>query len=97
MTTTTTAAKTTKGKRAAADLAPGERVESRGVLAGAYRGGAERRGLLTHMVVLDATDGEVRTGCRIGLDALVDRYGMDDPHAAPTCPSCARRWARVTR
>lgn len=61
-------------------------TETRGVLAGAYKGG--RRALLTHLVAVDASGFEVRVFCRgVRLDSVADHYdGSDETRAArPTC------------
>jgi hypothetical protein len=67
-------------------------VETRAVLAGAYRGpDVSRRQLLTHAVAVDETGRELAVLCnRVGLDSLADRQASD-PSAPPTCPSCVRR------
>lgn len=70
--------------------------ETRGVLAGAYRGRSTERALLTHVAVVE--DGvERRTLCRQPVDNLVDRHGMTDEErqAEPTCTTCRRRLAAV--
>lgn len=70
-------------------------VEVRGVLAGAYRGRAvENRALRTHLVVMQG-DNEVRTGCRLDTEHLVDTYGGEPEGAVPSCPTCARVWDRL--
>lgn len=65
--------------------------QSRGVLAGAYKGKAA---MLTHMVRLPANDMDSgKPVCtRVLADSLVDGYGMYDVDAAPTCPHCLRVW-----
>jgi hypothetical protein len=74
-------------------LRPGEvRIETRGVLAGAYRGkDIGERALLTHAVAVDAQGSEVRVLCgRVKLDHVVDCYA-DDINKPPTCPNCLER------
>ena len=71
-------------------------VETRGVLAGAYRGGM--RALLTHAVELDGEGREVRVLCsRVTLDSLADPYALNDEQrqGPPTCPTCLARRARA--
>lgn len=76
----------------------GTAMATRGVLAGAYRGKAlEERPMVTHAVIVDAEGWELgeKTVCgRVALDRLVDRYGMGNDLAAPTCPACAKRAAK---
>jgi len=73
-----------------------DHVETRGVLAGAYRGrDIEARPNLTHLVFVGPTGSELRTGCRV--DNLVDTYGHDRAFLAsrPTCPTCAAKWEKI--
>jgi hypothetical protein len=69
--------------------------ETREVLAGVYRG--RRQSELTHLVYLRERV-DVATGCRQPLGHLADRYSLDPgaEHARPTCPTCARKWDRLT-
>jgi len=71
-------------------------IETRAVLAGAYRGG--RRSLrvtLTHAVEVDAAGYEVRVLCGgVGIDSLADSYSMPTGEA-PTCPRCAKKDLRA--
>ncbi len=73
------------------------RYETRGVLAGAYRGkDIGNRSLRTHLVSIDANDNDLRTACSQPVVNMVDSYA--DPvgnHARPTCPKCAERWDRL--
>lgn len=63
-------------------------VETREVLAGAYRGGVART--LSHAVVVDATGIAVEVLCnRVNVDNLADRYASD-PHAPVSCTACRR-------
>ena len=71
-----------------------KRYETRGVLAGAYRGkDIEARALLTHLYFPETG----RSGCRQPGDRLVDEYGHTARELAsrPTCPVCAKRWDRL--
>ena len=71
-------------------------TQTRGVLAGVYRG-SDKRNELTHMVFCDGDNEWVRTGCRQPVDNMADSYsGSDEDLAqAPTCPTCAKRWAKL--
>lgn len=75
-------------------------VETRGVLAGAYLRGDDRRVFLTHAVEVEPVTSEfgdytspVRVLCgRVKPDNICDASA--DPAGitkAPTCPTCARR------
>ncbi len=79
------------------DLAPGEHLETRHVLAGAYRGRQEERVTLTHAVVVDADERSVRTLCRQPVDRMGDTYGESAEELAmpPTCPRCLERWTKL--
>lgn len=69
------------------------RLETRGVLAGAYRAGGLDRTLLTHSVFVFGGGGEV-VAC--GVENVVD--GLAAPQAAKDCPSCKRcqrTWMRL--
>lgn len=70
------------------------RFETRGVLAGAYRAGRERKVLLTHLCDTDAHDEAALCG---KAPNLVDCGGMttEELLARPTCPRCAARWDKV--
>lgn len=75
------------------------RFETRGVLAGAYRGRRKTLALTrTHDVEIDENGHEIRVSCgRIPLDHLADRFAAfsdDELVAAPTCPRCLRAWTR---
>ena len=83
-------------------LGPHQRLESRYVLAGAYRGrDSDERSFLTHSVVVDTADDElgrdVRVLCRQPLDHMADPLSATVEQAAlpPTCPRCLERWTRV--
>jgi len=78
------------------ELTTGQRLETRGVLAGAYRGRGEERTTHTHAVVVDDEGRDVRVLCPQPLDHIVD--SCSDPqgsHDAPTCPRCLPRWQRL--
>lgn len=63
-----------------------------GVLAGRYRGQAERRRTVTHAWIEDAP----KTLCgKIDADALVDVYGAEPPGSVPSCAACAKRLAAL--
>ena len=71
-----------------------DRVETRGVLAGAYRGA--ERAQLTHLVYM-VGGSDLRSGCRQPLRHLADTYSVSEAEAAarPTCPMCARKFETV--
>ena len=84
------------------------RYETRGVLAGAYKGRA-RKGLegqaagprlLTHSVEVDGpwpTGRDVRVLCnRVPLDHMADSYG-GDVNAPPECSVCRARLERIAK
>jgi hypothetical protein len=63
-------------------------IETRAVLAGAYRGRAATGAMLRHAVRVDADGHAVAVLCtRVALDNLADRHA-GDPLAAPTCAVC---------
>jgi len=70
-----------------------ERYQTRGVLAGAYRGkNVDQRSLITH--TCDTEDPDERSLCkRVKPGHLVDEYGMTQAQlsAPPTCPNCLTR------
>lgn len=71
------------------------RYQTRGVLAGAYKG-KSTKALLTHLIdtkVFGDADGTALCG---RADNLADRYSMTDQQLAerPTCPVCALKWDR---
>ena len=78
-----------------------DRIETRGVLAGAYRG--RRRSPeqeLTHLVFIRAGDSfGFATGCRQPLDNMVDPYGHTaaQKRERPTCPTCAAKYDRIVQ
>lgn len=81
----------------------GKSVMVLGVLGGAYRGRSEERGMLTHLVALDADGMPERVGCSSltggatdGVDRLVDPHGAGEAGSAPTCPCCLARWTKLT-
>lgn len=78
-------------------LQPGQRLESRQVLAGAYRGDIEKRALLTHAVIVEADGDEVRVLCSQPLDHVADANSgsEEDLVAPPTCSRCLERWERL--
>jgi hypothetical protein len=70
-------------------------IQTRGVLAGAYKSAA--KSMLKHAVECDANGYEVRVLCdRVDLDSIVDSGsgGLDLP---VTCPVCKRRDPRPTK
>ena len=85
-------------KRRLTRLAPGENLETRGVLAGAYHGrDIGERELLTHAVLVDAGQ-DVRTLCSQPVENMADRHSvrlLEDLYEAPTCPVCYPKWARL--
>jgi hypothetical protein len=65
-------------------------LETRAVLAGAYRGGIAST--LTHSYDVDAD----RTLCnRVKAESIADTYA-DDIDAAPTCPACLEKMAAAS-
>lgn len=70
-----------------------------GVLAGRYRANANDRRTVTHAVpVVDGTAGGGANApiCkRISADHMGDDYGAEDAGSVPTCPTCAKRLAKV--
>ena len=66
-------------------------LETRAILAGAYRGtSVSRRTLLTHVAVVREDGSIARVLCgRVDIDSLADSGAMD-VHAIPTCQTCAR-------
>lgn len=76
-------------------------VQTRQVLAGAYRGkDIGERTLLTHLVfVREVPDSDyvndVRAGCAIDVERLVDQCGAEPEGTAPTCPTCLAKWSKV--
>jgi hypothetical protein len=78
-------------------LEPGQRLETRGVLAGRYRGkDISERALLTHTVVVGADDRDVRVLCGFRVEGMADSYSapaeLNDP---PTCARCLARWVML--
>lgn len=65
------------------------RLQTRAVLAGAYRG--QMRSTLTHTVAVneDGSDAYVKYKC-VEVDSLADEHASD-PNAPPTCKKCLRR------
>jgi hypothetical protein len=65
------------------------RIETRSVLAGAYRG--QLRSMLTHTAMLDEEGAEIGVKCKhVEPVNLADRHASD-PDARPTCQRCLRR------
>jgi hypothetical protein len=65
-------------------------IETREVLAEAYRGLQKGRSMLSHAVMVDEAGREVRVVCNcVKLDSIADRHASD-PGAVPTCPRCRR-------
>jgi len=82
------------------------RFETRGVLAGAYRGkDISARALLTHSVGIVTREGdgfevEGFVLCRgVNVDHIVDSLGYTAEERAtrPTCPRCAERFDRMNK
>lgn len=68
-------------------------VETRAVLAAAYRG--RMNTTLTHSVEIDRKGHELRVLCgRVLLDHLADAHALslEKRQGRPTCKSCLRRW-----
>lgn len=83
-------------------LKPGQHLETRYMLAGAYAGRG-RRGLRdddrvtrSHSVVVEG-DSDVRLLCGGNLDSIADPYSASpsDRELPPTCPRCLERWERL--
>lgn len=71
-------------------LKPGETIETRGVLGGAYVRDPNK-GWRTHSVVV-RDDSEQAVLCRrVKLDNIADFYAPGDHKARPTCPQCLAR------
>lgn len=68
------------------------KVETRAVLAGAYRGGrASLKTTLSHTVEVDDAGRARRVLCNdVALDSIADRHAAD-PDAKPTCPRCVKK------
>lgn len=69
-------------------------LETRGVLAGAYRGQNTARGMLTHTIVETLPSGKERVLCtRVRVEHLTDHYAHTPAEldAPPTCTECLRR------
>jgi hypothetical protein len=67
-------------------------IETRAVLAGAYKGAAGRAALLTHAAVVVEGDVTAVLCGRVAPESLADEFAADTT-AAPTCATCARRAA----
>jgi hypothetical protein len=67
-------------------------IETRGVLAGAYRSRKSLGDALTHSVEIDAEGNEVRALCsgRVKVENIADKYSGDTARR-PTCPHCLAR------
>ena len=73
------------------------KIETREVLAGAYKRGVRDTRLLTHAVEVDERGRELRVLCsRVKFDSLADRGSLTEFQRGfePTCPACARAWRR---
>lgn len=72
--------------------------QTRGVLAGAYRGRNDgERSNLTHLVNV-ATDGESSLCRRVKPGMMADEFSAsstEDLQARPTCPYCAKKWDKL--
>lgn len=70
-------------------------TSTREVLGGSYIGHGENRVERTHLVFVTGKDWDDfgdSVGCRQPLGNLVDAHGAGDVDAAPTCPTCLRKW-----
>jgi hypothetical protein len=79
-------------------LEPGQILETRHVLAGRYRGkDISERALLTHTVVVDADDRDVRVLCGFRVEGMADKYSASEAERSgpPTCPRCLERWEKL--
>jgi hypothetical protein len=76
------------------------KIETREVLAGAYRTG-HAASMLTHAVVMHFIGGiwsDVEVLCRrVSFDSLADCYSGVDRTSEPTCPSCRAAVKRLTK
>jgi hypothetical protein len=78
------------------ELGPGQRLHTRHVLAGAYRGrDLDYRSTLSHAVLMDG-DRDVRLLCSSRVD-IADEYSSTPEQGArpPTCPRCLVAWQRL--
>lgn len=74
------------------------RYQTRQVLGGAYRGrDLSERALYTHLVEVDEDGSEVKTCSGVRIENIGDSYGEtpESLKAAPSCPVCARKHARL--
>ena len=74
-----------------------DKIQTRGVLAGAYRGkDIAARPLKTHIVFINVADDPFGSsvGCRQPLDNIVDQYGytVAQLRERPTCEACAKKY-----
>ena len=71
------------------------KYQTRGVLAGAYRGKADERALLTHLVDTEV-NGENALCRKVKPGHMADEYsdpaGLDQ---RPTCQVCGAKWDRL--
>lgn len=75
-----------------------DRIQTRGVLAGAYRGkDTAVRPTHTHLVFVLGDDEWHDIACRQPLDNIVDRYGhtIAELRARPTCPTCGPKYDKL--
>jgi len=77
-----------------------DHVETRGVLAGAYRGrDIGERATMTHLVFVGPPPREedLRTGCQQPVDNMADVYSVSVEESAerPSCPACAKKWEKI--
>jgi hypothetical protein len=56
------------------------------------RGG---KGHLTHLAEIDENRIEVAVGCRVKVEHLLGD-GTQYTHEAPTCPTCAKKFAKLS-
>lgn len=73
--------------------------QTRGVLAGCYRGRSEERGMLTHLADVRVDGGETALCKGVRDNGLVDPYGMgpEDLVKRPTCKVCGKKWDRLQK
>jgi hypothetical protein len=79
---------------------PTTTIETRGVLAGAYRGHNRVGEMLTHSIVVQRPSGGEKVLCRrVRVEHLADPYAFtpDELAAPPTCGECLRRDPRFSQ
>ena len=71
-----------------------EYLQTRGVLAGAYRA-SDPKSFLTHAVIVDAEGRELAVVCkRVKLDSIADEYALPEVerNERPSCTYCQPTW-----